>query len=251
MLPAINTSVSTKMIDVFGGALSSFWRGDTDTLMTVRRDDDFTDTHSPCIWFSEDAWATSERPLMDHARGVMLDVGCGAGRHLLHFQNAGFDITGLDESPLAIDVCRKRGCEKLIAESIFEVSLADGSFDTILLFGNDIGIGGSPARTVTMLKRLRSALRRGGRILVPSLDVSVTENPIHQAYHEANRAAHKRIGQITIRLEYGDEIGEWFEWFHPSPDELEQLADEAGLRVSEMMNFEAGLYGAVLESPTG
>ena len=218
--------------------------------MTVRRDDGFVDKHSPGIWFSESPW-TSEQPLINYASGSILDVGCGAGRHLKHFQNAGFSVTGLDESKHAIDVCRERGCDKLISGDIFETSLENNFFDTVLLFGNNVGIGGSPAHTLTMLKQLRSSMKIGGRILVASLDVSITENPVHRAYHEARRTAHEPIGQITIRLEYDDEVGEWFDWYHPLPNELERLAYDAGLKVSKLISSGNGYYSAVLEPRTG
>jgi len=102
-----------------------------------------------------------------------------------------------------------------------------------------------------MLKLLRSSLKTGGRILVAALDVSVTDNPVHRAYHDTRCAAREPIGKITMRLEYGDEIGKWFDWYHPLPHELEKLAGASGLRMSEMMETGAGTYSAVLEPRTG
>lgn len=61
------------------------------------------------------------------ARGRILDVGCGSGRHSLYLQGKGFDITGVDFSPGAIEVCRLRGLRKAFAPSVSEAKSAKKS----------------------------------------------------------------------------------------------------------------------------
>lgn len=45
------------------------------------------------------------------SRGVrrVLEVGCGAGRDGLPMQDAGLEYTGIDLSPVAVEICRKLG----------------------------------------------------------------------------------------------------------------------------------------------
>ncbi len=50
---------------------------------------------------------------MEFVNGRVLDVGCGAGRHSLYLQKKGFDVLGIDVSPLAVKVCRLKGVKKL------------------------------------------------------------------------------------------------------------------------------------------
>lgn len=38
----------------------------------------------------------------------LLDIGCGPGVFLEHFHRAGFDVTGLDRSPLMVEAARER-----------------------------------------------------------------------------------------------------------------------------------------------
>jgi SAM-dependent methyltransferase len=40
-----------------------------------------------------------------------IDIGCGAGMHAVWLARQGFDVTGVDLSPLAIDQARRRGAE--------------------------------------------------------------------------------------------------------------------------------------------
>src|SRR2546427_10718949 len=93
---------------------------------------------------------------MRYAQGKILDVGCGGGRISLYFQKRGFDVLGIDASPLAIKVCKLRGLQKARAMSITDVSSPLGMFDTILMIGNNFGLFGSPNRA----KRFTQAVRR-------------------------------------------------------------------------------------------
>ena len=63
----------------------------------------------PRIYFSEyEEWMGSEKAAMEHVCGRVLDIGCGAGRHSLSLQNQGFEVVAIENSPLAIKVCKTR-----------------------------------------------------------------------------------------------------------------------------------------------
>ena len=46
---------------------------------------------------------------MRFVRGRVLDLGCGAGRVGLHLQSRGHEVVGIDVSPLAVEIARRRG----------------------------------------------------------------------------------------------------------------------------------------------
>jgi SAM-dependent methyltransferase len=87
-----------------------------------------------------------DRQAMAYVQGRVLDIGCGAGRHALYLQGQGFDALGIDNSPLAVEVCRRRGLLRAQVLPITQVSRALGSFDTILMMGNNFGLVGNPRR---------------------------------------------------------------------------------------------------------
>ena len=119
----------------------------------IERDDGFMDLsvgHELYVAEFKD-WPLSERRSMRYVRGRVLDVGCGAGRVTLYLQRRGFDVVGLDASPLAVRSARLRGVKKAWCLSIDELSKRIGPFDTIALLGNNFGFFGTPQRLRRML----------------------------------------------------------------------------------------------------
>jgi 2-polyprenyl-3-methyl-5-hydroxy-6-metoxy-1,4-benzoquinol methylase len=111
----------------------------------VERDDGYFGVSSGAkLYFSEyKDWPPREKEAMKHVKGRVLDIGCGAGRHALYLQKKGFNVLGIDNSPLAIKVCKLRGLRKTKVMSIAQVNFRPGSFDTVLMFGSNFGLFGS------------------------------------------------------------------------------------------------------------
>lgn len=112
----------------------------------VERDDGLLDPSKtlPAYYFAEfPRWAERERKAMQSVKGRVLDVGCGAGRVSLYLQKKGFDVLGVDVSPLAVEVCKLRGLKKVRVLSVNNIRGNLGVFDTLLMFGNNFGLFGS------------------------------------------------------------------------------------------------------------
>ena len=108
----------------------------------------------------------------------MLDIGCNAGRHALYLQQQGLDVLGVDVSPLAIAVAKERGLKNAEVLSIDELSAELGTFDTILMLGNNFGLFGSAAKARRLLRRFKAFTRPGATLIAESLNVYETRIPI-------------------------------------------------------------------------
>jgi len=69
---------------------------------------------------------------------------------------------------------------------------------------------------------------------------------VHLAYHERNRARGRPIGQVTMCVEYGGQVGPWFDLLLMTPAEVADLAERAGWRVEQVLSERADLFTVLL-----
>ena len=216
----------------------------------VERDDGFIDAggYAPAAYFFPfRKWPKAERAAMRHARGRVLDVGCGAGRVALHLQERGHEVVGIDLSPLAVEVSRRRGVKDVRELPVTRVSRNLGAFDTIVMFGNNFGLMGSRRRAPWLLRRFRSITNEGAQILAESVNPYKTDSPDHRAYHRLNRRRGRMAGQLRIRIRCGHYATPWFDYLLASPDEMAKLAKGAGWQLREVIDEGEHVYIGVLE----
>ena len=191
-------------------------------------------------------WPPHHRRAMRFVRGRTLDVGCGPGRVCLHLQERGHDVVGIDISPGAIEVSRRRGVHDARVLSIDDLDESLGTFDTIVMLGNNFGLFASAAKAKRLLRRFARLTSARGRIVAESRDVYATDDPDHLAYQARNRKRGRMSGQIRIRVRYRDLATPCFDYLMVSPDELRALAEPAGWTVARILESE-DTYVAVLE----
>jgi SAM-dependent methyltransferase len=140
----------------------------------------------------------------------VLDLGCGPGRHLAALRAAGKRGLGVDLSPVAVRLARRRGAE-VINGSLWSQVPGAGTWKTILLLDGNIGIGGSP---VLLLRRSGELLADGGSIVV-EVDPPGT-----------------RTHRVRVRLEAPGVVSEWFRWARVGLDGVAGVAAQAGFEVA-------------------
>ncbi|MBA3867173.1 MAG: methyltransferase domain-containing protein [Solirubrobacterales bacterium] len=164
-----------------------------------------------------------EWELLSRAVGPVLDVGCGAGRHVVALRRAGVEAVGIEVSRHATTIARERG-GVVIEGSIFEARLPS-IWNTALLLDGNIGIGGDPAG---LLRRVAGLLRIGGAALVelePPATVSRTSR---------------------VRLESACEVSTWIPWTFVASDEIGTIAGAAGLTLDELWQSEGRWFARLL-----
>jgi len=154
----------------------------------------------------------------------LLDVGCGAGRHARYLLARGYTVDAIDSSPEVIAVAQALGTRARVA-SVWDL---DEAYDAALLLGNSIGLCGSVEKLHDLLDHLADLTPL---VVLDSVDPGT------------------KRGVDRFRIEYGGEVGDWFEWLHVAPSDLLAAAGGAGF-VCEMFEGDDGSYGAVL-TPAG
>jgi SAM-dependent methyltransferase len=192
-------------------------------------------------------WIPVERQGMRYVRGRVLDVGCGAGRVCLEGQRRGLEVVGIDVSPGAVEACRGRGVRDVRVLGIDDIDDSLGTFDTIVMYGNNFGLFGSPAKARRLLRRFHRLTNERGRIIATSVHVYRTDQPAHTAYHERNRRRGRAAGQLRLRIRFREFATPWFDYLIVSQEEMQELLTGSGWHVRRFIEDDGPLYCAVLE----
>lgn len=236
--------------DAYGSELMAVYQGKKNTLEIVERDDNLIAVSNwPGYYFSDyAAWSRREKRAMRLIRGRVLDVGCGAGRHGLYLQRKGFDVTGIDNSPGAIRVCKLRGYRNVRLLSITGISrFKPESFDTVIMFGNNFGLFAGFDKAQHLLKQLHRITTSNGRIIAETLDPYRTTDRLNLAYHRFNRERGRMAGQVRMRLRHGTIVGEWFDYLLVSQAEMKKILLGTGWAISQILADKGPVYVAVIE----
>lgn len=234
--------------DAFGHELLDHFNG-KDTFEIIERDDGFFNISPGAeLYFSEyDDWLEMDKRAMEYVDGRVLDIGCGAGRHALYLQGRGFDVLGIDYSPRAIEVCRRRGLIRAEVAAITQVSRSLGTFDTIIMMGNNFGLVANVKRARWLLGKFAAMTSADGRIIAQTVDVRQTDVPEHLAYHEWNRSRGRLPGQIRCRVRYKKYVTEWIDLLMVSESELREILRGTNWEINQTIADDHGRYTAVID----
>lgn len=198
------------MKDLFGKALLDYQNGNyTEDIITSTSISDQDALPLPYLFRDFKEMPEIEQKALQLAKGNVLDVGCGAGSHSLYLQNKGFDVTSIDISKGAIEVCKQRGIKKVHVKNILEET---ETFDTILLLMNGTGVFQILKNTVDYLKHLKSLLKPNGQILIDSSDIKYMYLDEDGGYWQNIESNY--YGELEYSLSYKDEEEIPLKWLY-------------------------------------
>ncbi len=196
---------TTAAVDLYGRALAAVAGDDP----VVRHESGTTSALPVRRWLAPvDA---ADATVLDRARGPVLDVGCGPGRHVHALAARGCMALGIDACAVAVEVARGRGAP-VLERDVFDRVPGAGNWRTVLLLDGSVGIGGRPP---ALLSRVATLLARGGQVLIEVEAIGTRWRP------------------NDVRIELGTERSEWFSWASVPLEAVPALAAGAGLSLEE------------------
>jgi len=176
-----------------------------------------------------------EKKALKLSRGKVLDIGAGAGSHSLYLQNErNLDITALDISPKAIQVCQLRGIQKAVAQNMLEFS--GETYDTILLLMNGTGIFQSLKVIDVYLKKLHSLLNKNGQILIDSTDILYMFDQDEDG--GVLIPANGYYGELDYIVHYKGESEDPIKWLYLDFNTLKNAAENNGFTIEKVLQDE-------------
>lgn len=234
--------------DAFGRMLWAYYNGQRVFEIDERDDGYIEASTSPKLYFSDyEDWPQHEKKAIEYIKGRVLDIGCGAGRHSLYLQKKGLDVLGIDNSPLAIKVCKLRGLKKAKIMSIEDIDFKPKSFDTIIMMGSNFGLMGNFKKARRLLKKFHKITSDGGLIVAETRDPYRTDKPAHLEYHELNRKRGRMVGQVRIRIRFEKYATPWFDYLFVSKEEMDEILKGTGWKVKQFTDSGNALYIAIIE----
>ena len=214
----------------------------------VEREDGYIVGGNTAQYFEDyKKWLPHEKQAVKFAKGKILDIGCGAGRHSLYLQSKGFDTTGIDISPLLIEVCKQRGIKNTAVLSIEKVDELNQRFDTLLLLGNNFGLLQNFKKARQLLKKLYAISEDNALIIAESSDPYKTEEKANLAYQKLNLKRGRMAGQRKIRIRYRNFTSDWSDYLGVSKKEMEEIVEGTGWQIERFFDSERSSYIAIME----
>ncbi len=162
-------------------------------------------------WFfrSFPAWDWWERELLPHiTAGPVLDLGAGAGRASLWFQDRGLDVTAVENSVKARHVCRQRGVVDVRLGDLNDPP-ADKPWGAVLLLRGNLGLGGSHEAIRALLIKLAHMCAPGAVLIGDTVDPGESRS-------------------ITLRIRYRDEATPWWPQYNVPVSEIPAVVEGTG-----------------------
>ena len=215
------------MIDILGTALLDYYHGNyTEDIINETNISEEDVLPLPYFFRKHSEMPVLEKAALKLCQGKVLDVGCGAGCHSLYLQKKGMQVTAIDTSKGAVDVCKLQGVKDVRHLSLLE--LRDEKFDTILLLMNGTGIFQKLEYISMYLQHLKSLLTPSGQILIDSSD-------LQYMYDQGEEGgiwipADRYYGELEYTIKYKGEVSKAFDWLYIDENLFESACLNESLR---------------------
>jgi SAM-dependent methyltransferase len=174
--------------------------------------------------------------------GRVLDLCCGAGRHLLPMREAGLQAMGLDLSQTLLAFGGLGGVA--VRADAIRIPFADALFDVVTNLFSSFGYFPDDASHHAVLADVARVLEPGGRLIIDHMNAEVTVRELQPESHETRDglSLHQRrrydagSKRVVKEVEYqakGQEPRRWHESVRLfTPKELDTFLTNAGFQVT-------------------
>jgi len=235
--------------DAFGRAIRDHHRGNRDE--PLRQCDGPARREHPIeeFYFGDyDPKNQRGRRLEEWLSGPLLDLGAGAGRDTLHFQDR-FETVALERSPALVETMRDRGVADAREGDMFALPAAfdRDRFGSVLAYGTQVGLAGSLPGLRAFLADLDRVTEPGATAVIDSYDPTVIDPEALLGYR---RDPAPGLCHRVMWFEYGDRVDPVLRFRLFSPARLREVAVGTGWAVTAVARSEpeAMHYLARLES---
>ncbi|UCC48396.1 MAG: class I SAM-dependent methyltransferase [Gemmatimonadota bacterium] len=187
--------------------------------------------------------------------GAILDLACGAGRHMAEFERRGLRAIGLDLSGTLLQQARSRHVGLLLVQGdMRHLPFADRSFELVVNFFTSFGYFAEPEEDARVLAEIHRILRPGGCFALDFLNAERVRSAL--VSEDERRVGNRRVIQKRRLDEEGTVVVKEILILGPgqeepearycervrlyAPEELEEMLREAGLELEHTFGDYSG-----------
>lgn len=237
--------MNQQAMEPFGKALLDYFKGNSKAELIFIREDGQRVAQPVNFFFRDQSNFTSiEKTALNLCIGHVLDIGAGTGSQSISLSHLNYTVTSIDICPHAVTIMKERGLKNVYCADIFDFK--SGPFDTLLMMGHGIGLVETITGLDKFLVHAQNLISANGQILLDSLDVRKTVDPVNLKYHETNRKAGRYIGEIRMKFEFQNQVGPYCGWLQIDAEKLKEHAELAGWQYETICEEKSGDYLARL-----
>jgi hypothetical protein len=234
------------MTDPFGRALLDHYRGEkTEPLSQCVGDEKLT---HPVEEFYFDAFESQAGAdwIESWLQGPLLDVGAGAGRDSLYFQDR-FETVALEISESLVTLLESRGVDRVEHGDMFRLtdSFERNRFGSLLVVGTQVGLARSMPGFQELLGQFAAVTTAEATLVLDAYDPEYGNAPEMLGFHSDPASG---LGHRVIRYEYEGVAGETLLFVLFGPDRLREATTETAWTVADVQRpHDAYYYRAALQ----
>lgn len=235
--------------DPFGRAIRDWYHDDLNEPLYARDGATTVDHPIEQFYFSGfDPDSESGAWVSNWLTGPLLDVGAGAGRHTLYFQDQ-FETVAIEVSPHLVETMEARGVEDARLIDMFRLRehFEPGRFESVLLNGTQLGLAASVADVREFLGDLAAVTTATGTVVLDSYD---PRHPECEQLLGWRSEATDGIGARAYHFEYECDVGETLLFRFLSPDRFESVVADTDWELGALrggVDADSELWQAALQ----
>lgn len=191
-------------------------------------------------------WTDHTSKMVSRVEGLVLDIGCGAGRTALALQRDGHELFAVDRSPHAVRTARERGITATAVMDLHSLGVVSRAVDTILIVGQQHCAVTSPDALQALLDSLLTLVTPAGRLVADFSD------PTHDAMTDRADALDwldDEVATHQFKIEYDDYTDPWETRLLLAPSVLKIIVAATGWTLEETISGAGSTYAVTLQAP--
>lgn len=229
------------MSDPFARALHDFHFDEMQGPLLYRRGEE---TEEVGIEFYFDEVDADGSWLESQLDGPLLDMGAGAGRHSLYFQDQ-FETVAIEQNETLVEILRDRGVADARRVNMFTLSDAFevNRFRSAIAFGTQVGLSRSMQGLKQLLDDLANVTTPDATAVIDGYDPEHEKTKAKLDYYDDPS---KGLAYRLLQMEYDGMLGEPWLYRLFTPDRVREVATDTEWKVSEVKYGPEHIYQLLL-----